>query len=152
MLKVNIVFFCSRLVTKSCLEVLDKNCRVLAIVEHGPKLKPLPYLMAPEEYFSNKDITIFNHNDLLEGSVDIALKQATLGVSIAYPRIIKPESFEQPNLGTINMHTAYLPTYRGRPAAVRPIVNGESAIGVTLHKMDKGISIQVISFTETLSP
>jgi len=137
--KVNIVFFSARLATKHCLEVLDKYCRILAIVEHGPQLKPLPYLIAPEEFFPSENIKLFNHNDLLDGKADTILKKATLGVSFGYPRIIKPEMFKQPHFETINIHSAYLPNYRGRPAAARPIINGDSHIGITLHKMDKGI-------------
>lgn len=54
-------------------------------------------------------------------------------------QIIPNEVLRIPNLGTLNIHPALLPKYRGRYSTVHAIFNGDKFTGVTLHWMDEGI-------------
>ena len=54
-------------------------------------------------------------------------------------QIIPKEVLDIPTLGTVNLHPALLPKYRGRYSTVHALFNGESHTGVTLHFMDTGI-------------
>ena len=54
-------------------------------------------------------------------------------------QIIPPAVLRIPKLGTLNIHPALLPKYRGRYSTVHAIFNGERSTGVTIHWMDEGI-------------
>src|SRR3989338_9070754 len=54
-------------------------------------------------------------------------------------QIIPPAVLRIPKLGTLNIHPALLPKYRGRYSTVHAIFNGEKDTGVTLHFMDEGL-------------
>ncbi|MBI5412985.1 methionyl-tRNA formyltransferase [Candidatus Peregrinibacteria bacterium] len=54
-------------------------------------------------------------------------------------QIIPPEVLKIPKLGTLNIHPALLPKYRGRFSTAHAIFNGEKIHGVTMHWMNEGI-------------
>ncbi len=63
---------------------------------------------------------------------------ADLGV-IAGGRIVKPEVFRLPRLGTLNKHSSLLPRHRGLAAEYWCLYHGElDALGVTVHFVDEG--------------
>lgn len=67
-----------------------------------------------------------------------ALKPDVLLVS-AGP-ILKPEIFEIPKLGTVNIHRGIAPAYRGERTLFNALYDGDLAnVGVTLHQIDRGI-------------
>lgn len=53
-------------------------------------------------------------------------------VSFTFPYRIPPELTAIPRYGAVNLHPALLPSYRG-PNVARPIYEGASEIGATLH-------------------
>lgn len=67
--------------------------------------------------------------------------QAELFVVVAF-RILPPEVFTLPPLGTVNVHAALLPKYRGAAPIQWAIINGEQETGVTTffieEKVDTG--------------
>ncbi|MEW5820133.1 MAG: methionyl-tRNA formyltransferase [Cyanobacteriota bacterium] len=54
----------------------------------------------------------------------------------AYPRLIPPEIYTIPSLGTINCHPSLLPDYRGANPYFHVIRNGETKTGITFHYLD----------------
>ena len=58
-------------------------------------------------------------------------------LSLEFDRIIKPSFFKTTFL--YNIHFSLLPAYKGMFTSALPFINGESASGVTLHKIDSGI-------------
>ncbi|MDZ7362891.1 MAG: methionyl-tRNA formyltransferase [candidate division KSB1 bacterium] len=67
--------------------------------------------------------------------------QAEVFVVVAF-RILPPEVFTMPRLGTINVHASLLPKYRGAAPIQWAIINGETETGVTTffieEKVDTG--------------
>lgn len=63
---------------------------------------------------------------------------ADLFVVVAY-RILPPEVFEIPPLGTVNVHASLLPKYRGPAPIQRAIENGEKETGITVFQINKGV-------------
>ena len=61
-----------------------------------------------------------------------------VGLSLAAP-ILKPELFNIPRLGTINLHKGKLPDYRGMPPAFWEIWNGEQEVGCSIHQVAVGL-------------
>ena len=54
--------------------------------------------------------------------------------------LLKPEIFEIPRLGTINVHRGIAPTYRGERTIFWPLYYQDfEHIGITLHLIDRGI-------------
>jgi folate-dependent phosphoribosylglycinamide formyltransferase PurN len=47
--------------------------------------------------------------------------------------ILKPQVFQLPRLGTLNLHQGLTPYYRGGPSAFWELFDGESCGGVTVH-------------------
>jgi peptidoglycan/xylan/chitin deacetylase (PgdA/CDA1 family) len=69
--------------------------------------------------------------------------QPDLGLSIASP-ILKEPLFAIPRLGTVNIHKGRLPHYRGMPPAFWEIWNRERTVGVTVHRVEKGLDTGAI--------
>ena len=62
-----------------------------------------------------------------------------LFVSIAGNQIFKPKLFNLPRYGTVNLHTALLPKYRGLLPSFWVIYNQEKYTGVSVFLVDDGI-------------
>jgi len=63
-----------------------------------------------------------------------------LVVSIRYRRILREEAIAIPRHGVLNLHSGILPDYRGVMATFWAMLNGETEIGSTLHRIvDSGI-------------
>jgi methionyl-tRNA formyltransferase len=58
-----------------------------------------------------------------------------LGISVGN-RVIQPDVFSVPGLGTINLHHGRLPDYRGGPPAFWELYEGEAEMGVSVHWVD----------------
>jgi methionyl-tRNA formyltransferase/peptidoglycan/xylan/chitin deacetylase (PgdA/CDA1 family) len=60
--------------------------------------------------------------------------QPDLGV-IAGTYILKASVFAAPRLGSINLHSGKVPKYRGAAPAFWELYNGESEVGITIHRV-----------------
>lgn len=63
---------------------------------------------------------------------------ADVFVVVAY-RILPPEVFDMPPLGSFNLHASLLPKYRGAAPIHWAIINGDTETGVTTFKLAKGV-------------
>lgn len=70
----------------------------------------------------------------LEEAQDIS---GLIFLSLEYDKVINIHRFKNARL--FNLHFSYLPAYKGCFTSIWPILNEESASGVTLHKIDEGI-------------
>jgi len=68
---------------------------------------------------------------------DIYSIENLLFLSLEFDRIINPLKFKTKQL--FNIHFSLLPKYKGMFTSIMPILNNEKTIGVTFHKIDKGI-------------
>jgi methionyl-tRNA formyltransferase len=81
----------------------------------------------------------------------LALLSLDLIVVAAYGQILPRAILDLPRLGCINVHMSLLPKYRGASPIQTALLNGESATGVTLMKMDEGLDTGPI-LTQTILP
>ncbi|MCI9077139.1 MAG: hypothetical protein HFH10_15435 [Dorea sp.] len=58
-------------------------------------------------------------------------------ISLEFDSIVRPERFADARL--YNIHFSLLPQYKGMYTSAVPILNGEEYVGVTFHKIDRGI-------------
>ncbi len=61
-----------------------------------------------------------------------------LFISLRYRRILKAAAIEIPQHGVLNLHSGLLPAYQGVMATFWAMLNGEEAIGCTLHTIVDG--------------
>ncbi len=73
-----------------------------------------------------------------------------LGVLIGTP-LIRPEVFEIPASGMINLHQGNIPRYRGAPPAYWEHRNGEAEMFVTVHVVVKGLDAGAVLEEESFS-
>jgi methionyl-tRNA formyltransferase len=60
-------------------------------------------------------------------------------ISVGWLKKVPGGILSIPRLGSVNLHGALLPKYRGRAPLCRALMNGESAVGVTVHYMTEEI-------------
>ncbi|MGH7872342.1 MAG: methionyl-tRNA formyltransferase [Candidatus Binatia bacterium] len=64
---------------------------------------------------------------------------ADLAILAFVTRLVPPQVFNVPRLGSICFHPSLLPKYRGASAINWALINGESVTGLTLFWVDQGI-------------
>ena len=63
----------------------------------------------------------------------------TVGLVVAYGRLLPPEVLEVVPYGFLNVHFSLLPRWRGAAPVERAIASGDIRTGVTLMKVDEGL-------------
>jgi methionyl-tRNA formyltransferase len=90
----------------------------------------VPFLLQP---LRSKPVECATFGDRLRGiDADVFLVSS-------YSMILPRDYLMMPPLGTVNVHAALLPEYRGANVLNWVLVNGERETGVTVHYMDEGI-------------
>jgi len=72
-------------------------------------------------------------------------------VVAAYGQILKPDVFNIPPHGTINIHASILPAYRGAAPVRWAIVRGEETTGITTFLIDRGMDTGDILMSRALA-
>lgn len=103
--------------------------------------------VAPVEGVPQHDVSSLNADDcralLRSLDLDLAVLDGT--------NILKPQTFDIPRLGSINLHCGKLPTYRGAPPAFWELMAGEREVGVTVHQVSAELDAGAI-FAEGSCP
>lgn len=103
--------------------------------------------VAPVAGVPQHEVTSLNAEDcralLRTLDLDLAVLDGT--------NILKPETFNIPRLGSINLHCGTLPRYRGAPPAFWELMAGEREVGVTVHQVSAEIDAGAI-FAEGSCP
>ena len=71
-------------------------------------------------------------------------------IVVAAFRILPPEVFELPPLGTFNLHASLLPAYRGAAPVNWAIINGEERTGVTTFFLQKSVDTGNVIMTASV--
>ncbi len=79
------------------------------------------------------EVDDFHGEDSLALARDFA---ADLGV-VAGTYILREKLFSIPRLGSINLHSGKAPQYRGSAPAFWELYNGETEVGITIHRVAK---------------
>ncbi len=75
-----------------------------------------------------------------------------LVLSIRYGVILKDDAIAVPRYGVLNLHSGLLPAYQGVMASFWALLNGENALGTTLHRiMDSTIDTGPVIATTRLT-
>lgn len=96
------------------------------------------YSSGPKEFraFSrDKRITFIESQHPFEAREKIVALQADVALSVNWPNLITQEEIDMFPLGILNAHAGDLPRYRGNACPNWAIINFESQIGLTIHRM-----------------
>lgn len=103
---------------------MDKNEKTwYESVKHECELHNIPVM--ERKNIEDDDVSLINNL-----SPDLIL-------SVGWRRLIPKSIFDIPKFGTINMHEALLPNYRGFAPINWAIINDETETGITIHYIDE---------------
>lgn len=74
-----------------------------------------------------------------ELAILLRTSDATMGLVVAFGRILTVEMLETLPMGFVNVHFSLLPRWRGAAPVERAIAAGDEMTGVTLMKIDEGL-------------
>jgi len=114
----------------------------------GRKTHPTPVKKSANE----NDIPVIEAEKLRDPDLHNRLKDldADLFFVVAY-RILPPEIFTMPSLGTVNLHTSLLPDYRGAAPINWAIINGDTETGMTTFFIDENVDTGAMIMTERIA-
>ncbi|MGD9199987.1 MAG: methionyl-tRNA formyltransferase [Chitinispirillia bacterium] len=136
--------------------LIKHNYTISGIVTTPPtrKGRGLKYIESPiAEFATHNNIKpVFKPADLKDEHFkrDLCKLNADLFVVVAF-RILPPEIFNIPSIGTINIHASLLPKYRGPAPIQRAIEAGERETGITIFQIEQGIDTGNILLQRSIS-
>lgn len=95
-----------------------------------------------KRFFEQHDVPLIEINSSINAPEvldNIKSYEPDVIVSIAANQIFKKKLLSLPSRGCINLHTAFLPKYRGLMPTFWAMKNSEDKIGVSVFLMDEGI-------------
>ncbi|MFH1680398.1 MAG: formyltransferase family protein [Candidatus Eisenbacteria bacterium] len=94
--------------------------------------------IVPEGWPATIPVLVFD--DFHQAECLAALEQLDphLGV-VAGTNILKKEVFSIPRLGCVNLHSGKVPEYRGAAPAFWELYNGETSVGITIHRVTERV-------------
>ena len=113
----------------------------------GGKINSTPVkVFALENNIAITEVDSLNDSNFLK---KISAFNADIFVVIAF-RLLPVSLFKIPPLGTINLHSSYLPKYRGAAPIHRALLNGDSETGLSTFLIDEKIDTGNIIIQKTI--
>jgi methionyl-tRNA formyltransferase len=97
----------------------------------------------PEGHLNDEIIEYCNEQGLKylfrKKSVPVAVKRLDyeMLISSSFQFLINREEYEHLRFGGINIHASILPTYKGKHSDVWALINGETTLGITVHRLNE---------------
>ncbi|HOK02163.1 MAG TPA: methionyl-tRNA formyltransferase [Spirochaetota bacterium] len=137
------------------LEFLCKKYEIVFLVasEDKPCGRDLKLSECPSKEIAKcKNIPVLQPSKLRSEEFINTLKAfgADIFVVVAYGRLIPPEVFTMPPLGTINLHPSLLPLYRGAAPVQWALLNGDKETGITVQMINEELDAGDIVLQEKL--
>ncbi|MDR3128673.1 MAG: methionyl-tRNA formyltransferase [Tannerellaceae bacterium] len=136
--------------------LIEGDYQVVAVVtqpdkpvgRHGNTLQPSPV----KQYALELELPVLQPVSLRESVFLETLRafRPDLQVVVAF-RMLPPEVFGLPPLGTFNLHASLLPQYRGAAPINWAIINGETQTGLTTFLLDAGMDTGRILLQRTVA-
>lgn len=124
------------------LEVLIEKYNVKAVITQRDKkvgrkqiVTPPPIKTIAQEY----NTEVWQPEKIKDTAEKIKNLNPDFVVVAAYAQIIPREILDIPKYGFLNIHASLLPKYRGASCIQAAILAGDTEIGVSIMKMDKGL-------------
>jgi methionyl-tRNA formyltransferase len=126
---------CSTLVRGTARRIADRERKWFDI-----RLRQKLFASEEASRLSIEAVRIRDHDINTPPTADLLRKLDPDLLIVSHGPILKPEIFNIPRLGTINIHLGYMPNYRGEDSVFWPLYYGDyEHVGVTIHRIDAGI-------------
>lgn len=123
----------------ACLEaLLNAHVNVVAVITHDDQPdKEVIWFRSVRELAAMHHIPVYSPADPNDPQTIALLKTLApdLVFSFNYRRLLGADILQLATLGAFNMHSSFLPAYRGRVPVHWAILNDEKKTGATLHHM-----------------
>ena len=138
----NIVFFGTSQICIPFLKLLKDNFEIKLIItqpdatggRHRKKIIPEVKSFAMENSIEFLQPERLKDESLVEKIREL---NPSIGVVVAYGKLIPGRIFRIPEHNTINVHFSLLPLYRGAAPVQRALENGETRTGITIFEIEK---------------
>ncbi|TKB43529.1 formyl transferase [Thalassotalea mangrovi] len=90
------------------------------------------------QQYTCQSISTLNDVNEVSGLEKLKASAPDLIISIRFGKILQPPAISIPELGVINLHSGLLPDYRGVMATFWALLDGQQAIGSSLHTIENG--------------
>ena len=122
-------------------ELSRQGAEIIAVVARWDDPSPDQWYPSVTECGNKLGLPVYNprnvnHPDFI---AQVKALDPDLMFTAFYPRIYKRKLLEIPPQGSINLHFAPLPRYRGSNPGAWAIINGEKQHGVTMRYMDPNV-------------
>lgn len=106
-----------------------------------PFKSPKQSLFSYHQFASKNNIPVILESNINSISFirKISILKPDLFVSIFLNQIFKRKLLNMPKIGTINIHPALLPLYRGLSPTFWVLANGEKETGISIHEVSESI-------------
>jgi methionyl-tRNA formyltransferase len=135
-----ILFFGYSEVGHDCLALLlERGDHVVGLITHEDDARENIWFQTPAALARARGIPVHTPTSINtpEWQEHIAEFAPDLIISAYYRHLISPAILSLPRLGAFNVHGSLLPRYRGRAPINWAVLQGETRIGMTLHRMVK---------------
>ncbi len=139
---IKIIFMGTPAFSVPALEMLIKECNVIAVVTQPDKIvgRKRELQASPVKVTAlYNNIKLFQPIKIREEIEEICKLKPDLIITCAYGQILPKDILNIPQLGAINIHASILPKYRGAAPIAWSLINGETKTGITLMYMDEGL-------------
>jgi len=133
-----ILLFAYSEIGTECLEfLLERGANVVALITHPDSATEKIWFRTPAEVARRAGVPVHTPESVNspEWRERIALFAPDLILSAYYRQMIGTRVLAVAPLGAFNLHGSLLPKYRGRAPLNWAILQGESRVGLTLHRM-----------------
>ena len=135
-----ILFFGYSEVGYECLDLLlSRGDNVIGLITHEDNPAEKIWFKTPAMAARERGVPVHTPDSVNtpEWRDRISAMAPDLILSVYYRHMIGARILDMPRLGAFNMHGSLLPRYRGRAPINWAVLQGESHIGMTLHRMVK---------------
>ncbi len=123
--------------------LIEANLQVVAVVTAPDKpagRKKALKVSAVKQFARENDLPVLQPTNLKapEFAAELAAYKADLQIVVAF-RMMPEVIWNQPPMGTFNLHASLLPQYRGAAPINRAVMNGEAETGVSTFQLQHAI-------------
>ncbi|MBW1705534.1 MAG: methionyl-tRNA formyltransferase [Deltaproteobacteria bacterium] len=135
-----IVFGCQQIAVDCIETLLKKGVDIPRIITYELPLDKVYGYKSVQEFALQQNIACDMPKQLTHDFIsEIGTLKPDLIFSFYYRKIFPHKLIAIPNLGVVNIHPSYLPTYRGCVPTAWALLNGEKETGITIHYIDGNI-------------
>jgi methionyl-tRNA formyltransferase len=132
--------------------LLNAHYQVVAVYTQPPRPVGRGYKVTPspvQKLADSRSLSVFTPESLKTEQAQTQWRALNLDVAVvaAYGLILPKAILEAPRWGILNVHTSFLPRWRGAAPIQRAILAGDTETGVTIMKMDEGLDTGDILLT-----